>query len=130
MVFSQGPLLRSASRKLSDRMLVIFGSFILAFGFIFLTSNNLLMVYLSATIISIGNGLMWSSILSILSKTGDSQHQGAIQGFASSFGSLASIIGLIIGGILYGMIGSMIFILSSIMILLVFIFSFRLAKVQ
>ena len=66
-------------------------------------------VYLSAVLFSVGNGLMWPSFLSILSKVAGNKYQGAVQGFASSMGSLASILGLIAGGLIYGQIGNAIF---------------------
>ena len=48
---------------------------------------------------ALGNGLMWPSFMSILSRHAGTENQGVIQGVASSFGSIASIIGLILGGI-------------------------------
>jgi len=71
------------------------------------------------------NGLMWSSVLSIISKTADKKYQGTIQGFASSAGSMASIIGLIAGGLLYEQIGGEIFILSAVIIFIVFLMSIK-----
>jgi MFS family permease len=56
-------------------------------------------------IFAIGNGLMWPSVLSLLSKRAGCTHQGAVQAIADSFWSLASIIGLTIGGILYHALG-------------------------
>jgi MFS family permease len=94
-----------------------------------LISNNILLIYVAAILFAVGNGLMWPSLLSILSKHGGTVHQGAVQGVAGSFASLASIIGLIIGGILYNLIGGITFLISAGVIFAVFIMSFRLLKI-
>ena len=68
---------------------------------------------MAVILFALGNGLMWPSFMSILSKRAGTDNQGAIQGVASSFGSLASIIGLIIGGVLYNLIGGSTFLISA-----------------
>jgi MFS family permease len=128
MVFVQGPVLVRASRRWSDGILVIVGSILLATNFILLISQNVIMIYLAAALFALGNGLMWPSFLSILSKTAGEKYQGSIQGFASSFGSAASIIGLILGGILYGFYGAKTFWIPAVIIYVVFILSFRLIR--
>ena len=74
----------------------------------------------AAPLFALGNGLMWPSVLAILSKAAGENFQGSVQGLASSFGSIASIMGLTIGGILYELMGSGIFLLSAGIIYLVF----------
>jgi MFS transporter, DHA1 family, tetracycline resistance protein len=96
MVLVQGPVLRKALKKFSEEKLVIIGSLILGTNFILIVSSNDIFIYTAAVLFAVGNGLMWPSFLSILSKTAGNVYQGFIQGIASSFGSLASIIGLII----------------------------------
>jgi MFS family permease len=123
MVLVQGPVLSWTSKKLSDSVLVLTGSLILAFSFTFYLSEEKLMIYLGAASLALGNGLMWSSILSILSKAAAEKYQGAIQGFASSSGSMASIIGLVAGGLLYEQLGATIFLVSSVIIFVVFLMS-------
>ena len=88
------------------------------------------MIYIGGALLSLGNGLMWSSILSILSKASEEKYQGTIQGFAGSAGSLASIIGLIIGGLIYEQAGNDIFILSSIIIFIVFVMGFKVLSIK
>ena len=85
-----------------------------------------MVLYAGAGVLSLGNGLMWSSILAILSKSTNEKYQGTLQGIASSSGSVASIIGLVVGGLLYELIGSGIFLISMSIILLVFLMSFKL----
>ena len=101
MVLVEGPLLRKALQKFSEEILIVIGSIILGANFILLVSNEVGVVYCAAVLFALGNGLMWPSVLSLLSKRAGSTHQGAVQGIAGSFGSLASIIGLTVGGILY-----------------------------
>jgi MFS transporter, DHA1 family, tetracycline resistance protein len=128
MVLVQGPVLRKALKKFSEEKLVIIGSIILGTNFILFVSSNDILIYGAAILFAVGNGLMWPSFLSILSKTAGNAYQGFIQGVASSFGSLASIVGLIIGGLLYSLIGGYTFLISAGIIFVVFIMSFKLLK--
>jgi MFS transporter, DHA1 family, tetracycline resistance protein len=128
MVLIQGPVLRKALQKFSEEKLVIIGSIILGTNFILFVSNETFLIYVAAILFAVGNGLMWPSFLSILSKRAGYVYQGAVQGIASSFGSLASIIGLIIGGVLYNLIGGFTFLISAGIIFVVFIMSFKLLK--
>ena len=73
---------------------------------------------------------MWPSFMSILSKRAGTVHQGVIQGVGSSMGSLASIIGLIMGGLLYNLIGPTTFLISAVVIFMVFVMSFKLLKAK
>jgi len=129
MVLVQGPILSKASKKFSDGVLTIIGSIILGTNFIFFISNDIVLLYVAAVLFAVGNGLMWPSVMSILSKCAGNDHQGAVQGIAGSFGSLASIIGLITGGILYGFFEENVFLISAGIIFAVFIMSFRLLKI-
>lgn len=128
MVLVQGPVLRKALKKFSEEKLVIIGSVILGINFILFVAGNDILVYGAAILFAVGNGLMWPSFLSILSKTAGHAYQGFIQGVASSFGSLASIVGLITGGLLYNLIHSFTFLISAGIIFVVFIISFKLLK--
>ena len=79
---------------------------------------------------ALGNGLMWPSFMSILSRRAGTVHQGAVQGVAGSFGGLASIVGLVMGGILYDLLGGTVFLISAAVIFAAFIMSFRLLKIK
>lgn len=129
MALVHGPILSKASKKFSDGVLVIIGSIILGINFIFFISNDIVLLYVAAVLFAVGNGLMWPSVMSILSKCAGNDHQGAVQGIAGSFGSLASIIGLIAGGILYGFFEENVFLISAGIIFVVFIMSFRLLRI-
>jgi MFS family permease len=128
MVLVQGPILRRALKKFSEEKLVIIGSVILGTNFALLILNNVVLIYGVAVLFAFGNGLMWTSVMSILSKRAGTLYQGAVQGVASSFASLANIIGLTTGGILYILIGATTFLISAAVIFTVFILSFRLLR--
>ena len=130
MVFVQGPVLSKISDKFSDSMLTIAGSTLLAASFFLFTSSNIVLIYAGVILFSGGNGIMWPSFLSILSKVAGQKYQGAIQGYASSTGSLASIIGLIAGGFIYGIIGVTTFWIPGILLLIIFALSFKLLAME
>ena len=130
MVFVQGPVLRKALKKFSEEKLVIIGSIILGTNFVLFASNNLVSVFAAVILFALGNGLMWPSFMSILSRRAGSKLQGAVQGFAGSFGALASIFGLIFGGFLYNSIGGATFLISAGVTFAVFVLSFRLLKIK
>ncbi|MDA8016802.1 MAG: MFS transporter [Thermoanaerobaculia bacterium] len=121
MALVQGPVLSRASRHLSDRHLVLVGSFVLASGFAMFTVGTTVAIYVAALFVAIGNGLMWPSLLSLLSKAAPPELQGAIQGYAGSGAALASMVGLLLGGLLYEQISSGVFWLSAGLIGFVFV---------
>lgn len=128
MVFIQGPVLRKALKKFSEEKLVIFGSLILGVNFVLFFSESIISVYIAVVLFAIGNGVMWPSFMSILSKRAGTDLQGAVQGVAGSIGGVASIIGLIAGGVLYNLTGAATFLVSAAVIFSVFVMSFRLLK--
>jgi MFS transporter, DHA1 family, tetracycline resistance protein len=128
MVFIQGPVLRKALKKFSEEKLVIIGSIILGTNFVLFVSNNIVSVSFAIILFAVGNGLMWPSFMSILSRYAGSKLQGSVQGVAGSFGGLASILGLILGGFLYDAIGAVTFLISAGVIFSIFLMSFQLLK--
>jgi MFS transporter, DHA1 family, tetracycline resistance protein len=128
MVLVQGPILRKALKKFSEEKLVVIGSLILGTNFILFVSNNIVSVSGAVILFAVGNGLMWPSFMSILSRRAGSKLQGAVQGVAGSFGGLASIVGLSLGGFLYNSIGGATFLISAGVTLVVFVMSFLLLK--
>ncbi len=128
MVFIQGPVLHKALKKFSEEKLVILGSIILGTNFVLFFSNNIISVSSAVVLFALGNGLMWPSFMSILSKRAGTALQGAVQGVAGSIGGVASIIGLIAGGVLYNLIGGATFLVSAVVIFSVFVMSFRLLR--
>ncbi len=130
MILVQGPVLRKALQKFSEEKLVIIGSLILGVNFTLFVSDNIVLIFGAVILFALGNGLMWPSFMSILTRFAGTTHQGAVQGVASSIGSLASIIGLVVGGLLYNSIGVSNFLISAGFIFLVFVLSFRLLKIK
>lgn len=130
MVIAQGPILSYLSAKVPDASLIIIGSLLISLNFFLLTFQTNLSVFSANILMALGNGIMWPSFLAILAKSGSPKVQGTIQGYASSTGSLASIFGLVLGGLLFNYIGSTIFLVSAIILLLIFWISFRLLKVE
>jgi MFS family permease len=121
MVVVQGPILSRVSKRLSDTTLCALGSLILATSFVLFLSSQVSLLYVGAMVLALGNGLMWPSVVSMLSKAAGERYQGAVQGFASSFGAVASILGLLGGGVLYARLEARIFLVSAATILCVFI---------
>lgn len=113
MAVAQGPVLRRASRRYADGTLVRVGGLLLAGSFLFFLSGRRDLIYAGTAVLALGNGLMWPSLQSILSRVVDRAHQGAVQGLASSAGSVASILGLLVGGLLHGRMGAGVFALSA-----------------
>ena len=107
---------------------MLIGSLILAASFLFVGSRSAAAVYVGAGLLALGNGLMWPSVLSGLSKAAGEDHQGAVQGFAGSAGSVASIVGLLVGGALFATLESKTFVISSAVILTTTIMSFTLLR--
>lgn len=116
MVIVQGPVLARASKIWSDRALALFGSLVLAGGFGLFIATDELTIYAGAVFVALGNGLMWPSILALISKRAGAQYQGTVQGFVGSSGAIASVIGLSSAGLFYNFLGSIEFLLAGLMI--------------
>jgi MFS family permease len=130
LVIVEGPVLSRISHLFSDSQLILIGSVLLGNSFYLFMSHQNTQLFLAVVLFSAGNGLMWPSFLSLLSKVAGKVYQGAVQGFAGSAGSLASIIGLISGGLIYSQIGSATFFIPGSLILLIFVLSFRMVKIE
>ena len=117
MVVVQGPILARASRIFSDGILAISGTLVLTMGFIGLFWEYMPVIYIAATLIALGNGLMWPSIMAMLSSVAGNQYQGAVQGTSGSVGAVASIVGLVAGGLLYNWLGAWVFVFAALLIL-------------
>ena len=124
LVLVEGFVLGKISGKYSDGTLTIAGSILLGLSFFLFTSENEILIFAAVILFSGGNGIMWPSFLSQLSKVAGQKYQGAVQGFASSAGSLASIIGLIAGGFIYGLLGVKTFLIPGFLFLLIFVLLF------
>jgi MFS family permease len=117
MVLVQGPILASAAKKYSERVLVMLGTVVLAAGFCGLFFDSRWIIYLAASLIALGNGLMWPSVMALLSTIAGTRHQGAVQGAGGSVGAVASIVGLIAGGLIYTWLSGGIFVLAALVVI-------------
>jgi len=129
MGFVQGPVLSHLSKMFKEAKLIVIGSFLLATNFLVFSISPSL-VYVSVILFAFGNGLMWPSLLTMLSKLSKGGNQGTVQGISSSFNSLASIMGLILGGALYSAIGVRTFILVAVISYSVMAVSLRLPRLE
>lgn len=119
MVVAQGPILTRAARRWSESALVMGGSVLLAVSFLFFRASHSAWLYAGAALLALGNGLMWPSFQSLLSRAAGPELQGVVQGLAGSGAAIASIAGLLIGGVLFGSLGAGVFTLPAIVSLLV-----------
>jgi len=97
MVIVQGPVLGRIGKKYSSGFLTVAGSIILGTSFILLMSGNEIIIYLAAVHFAIGNGVMWPSVLTILSIVAGAQYQGYVTGICQQFGKPGKHHWLIVG---------------------------------
>jgi MFS family permease len=128
MAVVQGPVLGRASKRFSEITLVLAGSVVLAASFLCFTSGQYKSMYLGAVLMSLGNGVLWPSAMSLLAKRAGARYQGTVQGFASSSGAFASVIGLVVGGLLFDRMGAQIFSVSAATIGVVFLLAILAAR--
>lgn len=121
MIFAQGPVLGYLSKKYSENQLFVAGTLVMVGSFVCLTSPRIEVLYLGAVLYGLGNGVLWPSYLTMLSKTGDPNKQGSLQGMANGIGSFASILGLTFGGFLLTLFSASLYLLSAGILLVVFL---------
>ncbi len=115
MSLVQGPGLRWAARRSGDRARVFAGGVVLAASFAMFAVPAEPLLWGGALLLAVGNGLMWPSVLAILSRVGE-EHQGAVQGLAGSAGAVASIVGLLLGGLLFHRVGATLFLAPAVVV--------------
>lgn len=121
------------NRYTDPRQLILTGAMLMAASFTLLTFENFLALATANVLLSVGNGILWPSFMSVLSESSPSDKIGGIMGWGNSMGSLGSILGLLIGGFLYTHIGSGLFLLGAlsftcIFLLILFFFGNRKKK--
>lgn len=113
MIVAQGPLLRLASKYLSAPVVFALGIAALATAFVGFSAQNDVLLYGAAAMFAIGNGLSWPTFQARLSDAVPDEHQGRVQGAATSAGSAASIAGLLLGGVLYTSLHAWLFVAAA-----------------
>jgi MFS transporter, DHA1 family, tetracycline resistance protein len=121
------PFIKVSAKKISEEKLVIVGSLILGTNFILFVSNNIVSVGGAVIPFVVGNGLMWPSFMSILSRRWIKASRSST-GRCGSFGDLASIVGIFLGRFSYNSIGDFTFLIRTGVILVIFVMSFQLLK--
>jgi MFS family permease len=130
IVFVEGPVLARLSRRFSEPALIMAGLPILGTNFVLMQSADVAVLYMGAALFAIGNGIMWPSVVSMISKVAADRFQGAIQGVAGSVGSLASIVGLVMGGVAYSAIGVGTFLICAGIAYAAFVLALRLPRIK
>jgi MFS family permease len=129
MVLIQGPVLSKLSKIYTDELLILVGSILLGFSFFLFRSSGSVAIYGAVILFATGNGIMWPSFLSVLSRHAGKM-QGAVQGLASSAGSLASIAGLLLGAVLYGIYKADTFLIPCILMFIIALSTSRLFQLK
>ena len=119
MIIGQGPVLQVLSKRFSEEQLFALGALVMVGTFSCLTSQEPVIIYTGAVLFGLGNGVMWPSYLTMLSKVGSPEKQGSLQGIANGSGSFASILGLVFGGFLLALWSEKIYFLSAALLLLI-----------
>lgn len=103
IVFTQGFLVRRLIPKWGERKVLRLGLLLFAIGLTGIAvAQNLTIMAITMTLLSLGNGLSNPSILGSISLLTKSTEQGATLGTTQSMASLGRILGPAIGGALYG----------------------------
>jgi MFS family permease len=130
IVIIEGPVLAQLSKRFREPTLIIVGLPILGTNFVLMQSPRVEVLYLGAVLFAIGNGIMWPSIVSMVSKVASDRFQGAVQGVAGSAGSLASIVGLVLGGVAYSAIGVATFLICAAIAYAATLIALRLPRIR
>lgn len=130
LVVVEGPVLARLSKRVSEPLLIIVGLLVLGTNFLLMTSTSKPILYGAAALFALGNGVMWPSMVSVVSKVAEARLQGAMQGLSGSAGSLASVLGLVLGGVSYSLIGAGTFLICAGLAYLSFVLALRLPRLR
>lgn len=102
LVFTQGYLIRKLLPKLGEEKLIKYGLSLFAIGVLGVAlSNNIWLLIIPVTILSLAQGLLSPSITGSLSLKENADHQGRLMGVTQSLSALGRILGPLIAGIIY-----------------------------
>ncbi|MDO8461431.1 MAG: MFS transporter [Deltaproteobacteria bacterium] len=102
MILIQGGLIRTLTRLLGEKKLLIAGTFLLTIAFFFLprmATVSLLIIPL--VVASIGRAFSQPSLMSLVSKKATPQMRGAVMGTFQASASLGRVVGPLAAGLLY-----------------------------
>ncbi len=99
-------LIKTLSKKLSDKSIVLIGILFMVVGLAMLPyGSNFGGVALVISIMSVGTGILQPIIPSMISKQAHESHQGAVLGFSQSISAFARVLGPLWGGFSYDTLG-------------------------
>ncbi len=128
----QGGFIRLLSEKISEKFLIVIGTFSMAFGLGLIPyGGNIWGLAFVLVFQAIGTGILQPTVLSMISKYSPDKEQGAILGINQSLSALARVLGPLWGGFSYEMIGYQFpFLTGGIIMLFTFLFSVSKLRVQ
>lgn len=101
-VICQGLLVGKAIRIFGEEIVIAIGLIIAAVGLLLLlTATDLGLAIGYICIVSVGSGLVFPCLNTVISKRTDHQNQGVAMGIMSSYGSFGRVLGPIVGGYVY-----------------------------
>lgn len=130
LVITESVILRRLAKRFSEVRLIPVGFLAMIAGFCLFMTGTPVFVYLGGVCLGLGNSITWPSFLSFLASFAGKEHQGAVQGTASSMGSLAAIVGLVSGGFLYARLDAFSFLVPAGMMALLLFLSFRFRSID
>lgn len=106
MAFTQGVLVRRLIPKWGERKTLVYGLFILTFGFFLIAlSYSIYTLAFAMFLLAVGHGLSRPSLLAMVSLASREDEQGEVMGSSQSASSLGRILGPMMGGWLYTHMG-------------------------
>lgn len=127
MVGIQGGLIRRLAKSFGEKRLLLVGVIGLALGFLLIPviqPLRILMIPLLLT--AVGRGLSQPALLSLVSKGGPKNRHGEVMGTFQSSASLARVLGPLAAGALYDWHSPLPFVLSGILMVVIFALSTQL----
>ena len=117
-IIMQGFLINTLSKKFGDQKLITLGPILMALGtFLMPSIQNVIVFFLSNSLLASGFGLINTSIPAFISKKISPTEQGSMLGIASSVSSIANIPGPLIIGFIYDFTGPFIsFFISTVLL--------------
>ncbi|PKL82038.1 MAG: tetracycline resistance MFS efflux pump [Ignavibacteriae bacterium HGW-Ignavibacteriae-3] len=102
----QAGFIRTLSKKLSDKTLVLTGVFFMIIGLGLLPyGGDFTGVAIVISMLAVGSGILQPMIPSMISKYTDERNQGAVLGFSQSISAFARVLGPLWGGFAYEALG-------------------------
>lgn len=102
----QGGLIRLISNNLSEKVIILAGTFILIFGLGLIPYGaTFLGLSIVMVVLSLGTGILQPTLLSMVSKYSPEQEQGAILGLNQSLSAFARVLGPLWGGFAFDYLG-------------------------